>query len=137
MKPEKLRIEGKTFDGLRSALNYYISLCLGQMRETGMKEGSVGAKINFQIDDTGSEETFNGKMARVDYLKIETSVDLNVPMKAKSKLDPLKGLKVTKDEKQMAYIISTENITFEDLLDEAEEQERREENGEAVDTAGH
>ena len=113
MKPERLSIEGEIFGDLRKQINLALESCIAKMRETGMNEGSVGAKIGIQI--TGSEFTI-GADVRMDSLKIDGKVSMTVPMRYEGKVNSKTGLKCVRGSE--GYMIADNQVSMDELLED-------------------
>ena len=115
MKPEELSISGETFKSLREQVDGALRACIRKMRETGMHEGSVGAKISIEILDDEPVTTMDFKTIRADTLKIDGKVTMTVPMRYENKLATQVGLKCIGSGG--GFVIADNQITIEELLE--------------------
>ena len=93
MKPEELNISGETFKEFREQMNRAINNGIRGMREKGVDECTVSAKIRIEILDDEPVMKADMSTVRMDTLKIEGKVSLTLPVKGEVKLPTKTGMK--------------------------------------------
>ena len=115
MKPEELSISGEFFRSLREQVDGALRNCIRKMRETGMKEGSVGMKISIEILDDEPVMTMDMRSVRADTLKVDGKITMTVPMKWENKMATQTGIKCIGTAG--GFMIADNQITIDELLD--------------------
>lgn len=113
MKPEALSIDSQVFDDLRMQISQALNRCVARMRETGMMEGSVSAKIGLEFIDSRDKEPGTGP--RVDVMKIDGKIGMTVPMRYEGKVNSKIGIQCVRGEN--SFMIADGQISMEEILD--------------------
>ena len=115
MRPEDLSIDGSLFWDLRDQMSAALRGCMARMHATGMKEGSVGVKINIEIVGDEPMPIKGRDMVQQDVLKIDSKVTMCVPMKWEEKIDPC-GIKCIVSPDGFRILPHGTQITVEEIL---------------------
>ena len=116
MRPEDLSIDGSLFWDLRDQMSAALRGCMARMHATGMKEGSVGVKINIEIVGDEPMPIKGRDMVQQDVLKIDSKVTMCVPMKWEEKIDPQIGIKCIVSPDGFRILPHGTQITVEEIL---------------------
>lgn len=121
MKPEELNISGETFRELREQMNRAMNNGIRGMREKGVDECTVTAKIRIEILD--DEPVMKGDMStvRMDTLKIDGKVTLTLPVKGEVKLPTKMGLKCIGNGG--GFMVMDDQISIDEILQEDDNDE--------------
>lgn len=121
MKPEELNISGETFRELREQMNRAMNNGIRGMREKGVDECTVTAKIRIEILD--DEPVMKGDMStvRMDTLKIDGKVTLTLPVKGEVKLPTKLGLKCIGSGG--GFMVMDDQISIDEILQEDDNDE--------------
>jgi len=121
MKPEELNISGETFRELREQMNRAMNNGIRGMREKGVDECTVTAKIRIEILD--DEPVMKGDMStvRMDTLKIDGKVTLTLPVKGEVKLPTKTGLKCIGSGG--GFMVMDGQISIDEILQEDDDDE--------------
>jgi hypothetical protein len=121
MKPEELNISGETFRELREQMNRAMNNGIRGMREKGVDECTVTAKIRIEILD--DEPVMKGDMStvRMDTLKINGKVTLTLPVKGEVKLPTKMGLKCIGSGG--GFMVMDDQISIDEILQEDDNDE--------------
>lgn len=121
MKPEELNISGETFRELREQMNRAMNNGIRGMREKGVDECTVTAKIRIEILD--DEPVMKGDMStvRMDTLKIDGKVTLTLPVKGEVKLPTKMGLKCIGSGG--GFMVMDDQISIDEILQEDDNDE--------------
>jgi len=121
MKPEELNISGETFRELREQMNRAMNNGIRGMREKGVDECTVTAKIRIEILD--DEPVMKGDMStvRMDTLKIDGKVTLTLPVKGEVKLPTKLGLKCI--GRGGGFMVMDDQISIDEILQEDDDDE--------------
>ncbi|MBR7173129.1 MAG: hypothetical protein IKD50_01705 [Clostridia bacterium] len=121
MKPEELNISGETFRELREQMNRAMNNGIRGMREKGVDECTVTAKIRIEILD--DEPVMKGDMStvRMDTLKIDGKVTLTLPVKGEVKLPTKLGLKCIGNGG--GFMVMDDQISIDEILQEDDDDE--------------
>ena len=121
MKPEELNISGETFRKLREQMNRAMNNGIRGMREKGVDECTVTAKIRIEILD--DEPVMKGDMStvRMDTLKIDGKVTLTLPVKGEVKLPTKLGLKCIGSGG--GFMVMDDQISIDEILQEDDDDE--------------
>ena len=121
MKPEELNISGETFRELREQMNRAMNNGIRGMREKGVDECTVTAKIRIEILD--DEPVMKGDMStvRMDTLKIDGKVTLTLPVKGEVKLPTKMGLKCIGNGG--GFMVMDDQISIDEILQEDDDDE--------------
>lgn len=121
MKPEELNISGETFRELREQMNRAMNNGIRGMREKGVDECTVTAKIRIEILD--DEPVMKGDMStvRMDTLKIDGKVTLTLPVKGEVKLPTKLGLKCIGNGG--GFMVMDDQISIDEILQEDDNDE--------------
>lgn len=115
MRPEELSINGTLFWDLREQINAALRGCMAKMHMTGMKEGSVGVKINIEIVGDAPMPITGKGMVQQDDLIIESKVSMCVPMKWEEKIDPC-GIKCIVSPDGFRIMPHGEQISIDEIV---------------------
>ena len=116
MKPEQMSIDSQVFGDLRGQISQALNQCIAKMRETGMTEGNVTAKIGLEIIDSD-----NGTGRRVDVLKIDGKVGMTVPMRYEGKVNSKIGIQCVHGPG--SFMIADGQISMEEILEGYDDDE--------------
>ena len=121
MKPEELNISGETFRELREQMNRAMNNGIRGMREKGVDECTVTAKIRIEILD--DEPVMKGDMStvRMDTLKIDGKVTLTLQVKGEVKLPTKMGLKCIGSGG--GFMVMDDQISIDEILQEDDNDE--------------
>lgn len=121
MKPEELNISGETFRELREQMNRAMNNGIRGMREKGVDECTVTAKIRIEILD--DEPVMKGDLStvRMDTLKIDGKVTLTLPVKGEVKLPTKMGLKCIGSGG--GFMVMDDQISIDEILQEDDDDE--------------
>ena len=121
MKPEELNISGELFKELREQMNRAINNGIRGMREKGVDECTVSAKIWIEI--LGDEPVMKSDMTtvRMDTLKIEGKVSLTLPVKGEVKLPTKTGMKCIGSG--AGYMVLDDQISIDEILREDDDDD--------------
>lgn len=116
MKPEELNISGELFKELREQMNRAMNNGIRGMREKGVDECTVSAKIRIEI--LGDEPVMKSDMrtVRMDTLQIDGKVTLTLPVKGEVKLPTKAGLKCIGSGG--SYMVMDDQISIDEILKE-------------------
>lgn len=114
MKPEELNINGELFKELREQMNRAINNGIRGMREKGVDECTVSAKIRIEILDDEPVMKADMSTVRMDTLKIEGKVSLTLPGKGEVKLPTKIGMKCIGSGG--SYMVMDDQISIDEII---------------------
>lgn len=114
MKPEELNISGELFKEFREQMNRAINNGIRGMREKGVDECTVSAKIRIEILDDEPVMKVDMSTVRMDTLKIEGKVSLTLPVKGEVKLPTKVGMKCIGSG--AGYMVMDEQVSIDEIL---------------------
>ena len=121
MKPEELNISGETFKELREQMNRAINNGIRGMREKGVDECTVSAKIRIEILDDEPVMKADMSTVRMDTLKIDGKVSLTLPVKGEVKLPTKTGMKCIGSG--AGYMVMDDQISIDEILREDDDDD--------------
>ena len=121
MKPEELNISGETFKELREQMNRAINNGIRGMREKGVDECTVSAKIRIEIMDDEPVMKADMSTVRMDTLKIDGKVSLTLPVKGEVKLPTKTGMKCIGSG--AGYMVMDDQISIDEILREDDDDD--------------
>lgn len=113
MRPERLCIEGKTFEGFRRDLNAVLDIAVNKMLEIGVPVGVITGRIRIEIE----RDSENGKT--VAYPKFKFDTDMNLPIRGKVESEGDIDLKIAYGND--GFMIGSQSLSLFDLLESEEE----------------
>ena len=114
MKPEELNISGELFKELREQMNRAMNNGIRGMREKGVDECTVSAKIRIEILDDEPVMKSDMTTVRMDTLKIEGKVSLTLPVKGEVKLPTKIGMKCIGSGG--GYMVMDDQISIDEII---------------------
>ena len=121
MKPEELNISGETFKEFREQMNRAINNGIRGMREKGVDECTVSARIRIEILDDEPVMKSDMTTVRMDTLKIEGKVSLTLPVKGEVKLPTKTGMKCIGSG--AGYMVMDDQISIDEILREDDDDD--------------
>ena len=121
MKPEELNISGELFKELREQMNRAINNGIRGMREKGVDECTVSAKIRIEILDDEPVMKADMTTVRMDTLKIDGKVSLTLPVKGEVKLPTKTGMKCIGSGG--SYMVMDDQISIDEILREDDDDD--------------
>ena len=116
MKPEELNINGEVFKELREQMNRAMNNGIRGMREKGVDECTVSAKIRIEILDDEPVMKSDIRTVRMDTLQIDGKVTLTLPVRGEVKLPTKAGLKCIGTSG--GYMVMDDQISIDEILKE-------------------
>ena len=121
MKPEELNINGELFKEFREQMNRAINNGIHGMREKGVDECTVSARIRIEILDDEPVMKADMTTVRMDTLKIEGKVSLTLPVKGEVKLPTKTGMKCIGSG--AGYMVMDDQISIDEILREDDDDD--------------
>ena len=121
MKPEELNINGELFKEFREQMNLAINNGIRGMREKGVDECTVSAKIRIEILEDEPVMKADMSTVRMDTLKIDGKVSLTLPVKGEVKLPTKTGMKCIGSG--AGYMVMDDQISIDEILREDDDDD--------------
>lgn len=119
MKPTELSIGNEIFTDLRIKMDVALNAVISNLIEKKLNEGKVTAKIDIQLFTKTDQET--GELLYEPVF--EPEVNVNIGAKSKLECTTQAGL-IVKKSKCGRNFIGTNQISFDDLMDKADQEEK-------------